>query len=448
MPSVSRQLAFDLLTRIEARRLHSDAAVNSPEMAGLDVRDRHLATEIIYGVLRHRGVLDWLLRTHSSRPWQGTAPGAKIILRMGLYQLWKMDRVPDHALVNDAVDMARHECGAGVAKYVNGILRQLARLRPWERDGWLSDAPEHVGVSLPSWLWGRWRKRFGRERAREFALSLLVPPAAAFRLPGGDADEAGGSCLCSGFRKSEIVPGAYLPDVPDEKANEKTDGRDGVAPPGVYFQDEASQLVPFLAGPLSPGSRVWDACAAPGGKSAIIAEMAEMAGTGTLLVASDMNLRRVEHLRGVLANVSSGATPLVFVADARFAPPFRAGFDLVCADVPCSGLGTLRRNPEIKWRIQPEDLKALQKTQARILASVASAVRPGGRLLYSTCSTEPEENEQVVGDFLETHGDFQLETPPQPAGIERWTGKDRMVRTFPSARLWDGFFAARLRRER
>ena len=430
MISPARNLAFRLIERIETRghSLNSDDAVNDPEMERLDARDRHLAAEIIYGVLRRRATLDWLLAERSSRPWKGISPKTKIILRMGLYQLWALDRIPDHALVNDAVELAKRELGTSVSRYVNGILRGLARLRPWNEKDWLCKAPEYARFSLPPWLWTRWRKRFGRAAAKEYALSLLSPPRAAFRIGAGihKVPESGSPLL----EPSDMVPGAFF--ASDDA------GENGL-PPGAYFQDEASQLIPWLAGPLNPGVRIWDTCAAPGGKSAVFAGMS---CEDMILVSSDRNPRRAEHLRGVLSETV--AAPLVLAADARHAPPFRSAFDLVCADVPCSGLGTLRRNPEIKWRIRPEDFNGLRETQLQILASVSEAVRPGGRLLYSTCSTEPEENERVIEDFLETHPDFRLQAPACPAGIDRWTGKDMMVRTFPARRLWDGFFAALL----
>ena len=430
MFSPARNLAFRLLERIEKRRINSDAAVNDPEMERFDARDRHLAAEIIYGVLRRRGTLDWLLAERSSHPWKEIAPKAKIILRMSLYQLWMMDRIPDYALVNDAVELAKRELGPGVSRYVNGLLRGLTRLRPWAEKDWLDKAPEYAQISLPPWLWERWRKRFGRAAAKEFALSLLSPPRAAFRFGANVQVPELKIAEADSLEQSDMVPGAFFA-ADEDRAN-------GL-PQGVYFQDEASQLIPWLAGPLSTGIKVWDACAAPGGKSAVFAGMP---CEGMFLVSSDMNPRRIERLRGVLRGIA--AEPLVLAADARIPPPFCSGFDLVCADVPCSGLGTLRRYPEIKWRIRPEDFKGLRETQSQILAGVSAAVRPGGCILYSTCSTEPEENERVVENFLLTHPDFRLKAPVQPAGIERWTGSDLMVRTFPSPRLWDGFFAALL----
>ena len=435
MISHARNIAFRLIERIESRSLNSDAAVNDPEMERLDARDRRLAVEIIYGMLRRRATLDWLLTGCSSRPWRKIEPKAKIILRMSLYQLWALDRVPDHALVNDAVELAKRELGAGVSRYVNGILRGLARLRPWNEKNWLDKAPEYAQVSLPPWLWTRWRKRFGFAAAKEYALSLLSPPRAAFRLAAGtgNLEPEIPASDSRPLEHSDIVPGAFF--AADEI-------RGNVLPPEAYFQDEASQLIPWISGSLNPGIKIWDACAAPGGKSAIFTAMP---CEGMFLVSSDINFRRTEHLRSVLRETSPA--PLVLTADARVAPPFRSTFDLVCADVPCSGLGTLRRNPEIKWRIRPENFAGLCESQLKILANISKAVRPGGRLLYSTCSTEPEENERIIKDFLGTHPDFHLQTPEYPAGIEKWTCDDLMVRTFPGRRLWDGFFAALLVRE-
>ena len=426
MISPARNLAFILTARIEAHCLNSDDAVNDPEMARLDVRDRHLAAEIIYGALRRQATLDWMLAQRSSRSWEEIAPTAKTILRISLYQMWQLDRIPDHALVNNAVELAKREMGTGVSRYINGILRRLARERPWNEKNWLDKAPEYVQVSLPSWLWTRWRDRFGRAAAKEFALSLLSPPRAAFRISQGKMNPEPEHH--EAMEQSNIVPQTFI-------AAREARGR-GI-PPGAYFQDEASQLIPWLAGSLSPGTKIWDSCAAPGGKSAIFAGMP---CKDMLLVSSDRVPERAENIRRVLHKTAT--MPLVLAADARRPPPFRSAFDLVCADVPCSGLGTLRRNPEIRWRISPEDFNRLRITQGQILSSVSSAVRPGGLLLYSTCSTEPEENELVVEDFLKTNPDFKLRAPEQPSGIEHLIGKDLMVRTFPSRRLWDGFFAA------
>lgn len=433
MISPARELTYKLLTRIESQHLFSDDALNSEDMGWLDARDRRLTTEIVYGTLRWQALLDYLLAKSSSRAWQEVAPGARILLRMSLYQMWHMDRIPDHALVNDAVELAKRELGKGIDRYLNGILRHLTRSRPWKEDAFLSEAPPSVQVSLPLWLWDRWVERYGANCAKAFASSLNVPPQAAVRFIEGPwrCDQLPFEAV-----PSDLVPDAYV------RGTSLGGHEDGEQDESAFFQfqDEASQLIPHLLGSAGSGWRIWDACAAPGGKSAILSRICGKTGH---LVASDLRGERVSRLVKTLKR--SGALKAdVVIADASRPSPFRDCFDAVLADVPCSGLGTLRRNPEIKWRFQPEKLAFLQQIQQQILHSVSESVRVGGSLLYSTCSTEPEENEQVIESFLNTHSGFDLKRPVRPHGIENWTGQDQMVRTFPSARQWDGFFAALL----
>jgi 16S rRNA (cytosine967-C5)-methyltransferase len=433
MISPARSLSFKLLSRIESRRLFSDDALNSEEIAQLDVRDRHLTTEIVYGTLRWQAALDHFLSSLSSRPWEDVSPGAKILLRMSLYQLWQMDRMPDYALVNDAVELAKRELGKGIDRYLNGILRRLTRTRPWKNDEFLRDAPMWVRVSLPKWLWDRWAQRFGEKAAEEFALSLNRPPQAAYRLNFVLEAER----FPSNFVRSDLVPDAYIRTGKDcEAGDEKEDIS------SFSSQDEASQLIPHLMGIDIRGWKIWDACAAPGGKAAILGKLCGESGH---LTASDVRWDRISRLVQLFAGSGELKTNLI-VADACRPAPFHSSFDATLADAPCSGLGTLRRNPEIKWHFKPEEFRLLQKTQKQLLHCVSESVRVGGRLLYSTCSTEPEENEQVVASFLHTHTDFALDRPVNPPGIDKWIGPDDMVRTFPSTRLWDGFFAALLRR--
>jgi 16S rRNA (cytosine967-C5)-methyltransferase len=433
MISPARKLAYKLLFQIESQRLFSDDAVNSPAMEAMDLRDRHLVTEIVYGTLRRQITLDYVLAKCSARSWQEVTPGARILLRMSLYQLWQMDRIPDHALVNDAVELAKKELKKGIDKYINGILRHLTRNRLWKEAGFLKDAPDWVQVSMPQWLWDRWRCRFGRDHAYEFALSLTQQPQAAFRVIG-DANPL----ISSGSTPSDIVPDAFI------RTEIGRDAAESSSPNGmVQFQDEASQLIPHLLGPLSPHCLVWDACAAPGGKTAILQKII---GKSRQVISSDLSFERMDRMVHLLKNAGI-ITPNVLVADAKLPPPFGDCLDVVLADVPCSGLGTMRRNPEIKWQFKPEDFAALQNTQKQILHHVSAAVRSGGCLLYSTCSTEPEENEHIIASFLESHPDFHPVSPAYPQGIARWTGSDHMVRTFPSNRLWDGFFAALLIRK-
>jgi 16S rRNA (cytosine967-C5)-methyltransferase len=421
MISPARKICYTLLCQIESRRLFSDDAIHSQNLQDLDRRDRNLIAEIIYGCLRWQSLLDYVLSMSSSRAWEEVDPGARILLRMSLYQMWKMDRIPDHALVNDAVELAKRELGKGIDKFINAVLRKLARTRDWAKKE-LLNAPPWVQVSLPEWLWERWAKRYGAEIVSEYAISLTEIPPISWRCSERLIES-------SSTVASELVPGAYIQENRDWDLTEKH---------ALEFQrqDEASQLIPHLLGPVE-GWTIWDCCAAPGGKSAILGYKCGETGR---LIASDFQEKRIPLLLNALKSLSIRNNEIL-VADASISPPFRRKFDAVMVDAPCSGLGTLRRNPEIKWNFKPEEFGELQQRQSGILESASKAVRNEGFLLYSTCSTEPEENEDVIRKFLKNNPSFRLVKPCHPAGIERWIGSDNLVRTFPTSRLWDGFFA-------
>lgn len=417
MIAPARVAANEVLQRIEMERAHSDDALHSGTIDGLDPRDRNLATEIVYGTLRWQSWLDYAVETAVARDFARVDQKTKILLRLSTYQLARMDRLPDHAVIHDAVELAKQHLRRNASGFVNGVLRSLARQRPWKTPEFHRDCPLWTRVSLPRWLWERWQSRFGSDLACEFALSLNRKPCRAVR-KRRDVQE-------DGMIPSDLVPGAYLCDDGKPEAE------------GWHYQDEGSQLVPFLLNP-GEGDLVWDACAAPGGKSAILLEMC---GPGGLVVSSDLDQGRVRTMSEAM-RAENEAKCALLVADACKPSPFNARFHGVLADVPCSGLGTLRRNPEIKWRMREEWLPRLQSKQRTILDAVSEAVRPGGKLLYSTCSTEPEENEAVVYGFLASHPEFRIVRPGYPKGVDSWLDSNGLFRSFPTARLWDGFFAA------
>lgn len=426
MTAPARRASFEILQSVEIGGSFSDEALHSERVGRLRPVDRNLTTEIVYGTLRWRGWLDHLLAAAVASRWNDVDPRLRILLRMSLYQMARMSRLPDHAIINDAVELAARGFKSNVRGFVNAVLRRLSRERPWSAEGFDAGLPAWVRTSMPRWLWRRWRARFGDQQAEAFALSLNRPPARAFRFIEGNA--AGSPP--EGAEPSDIVPGAYIlrGDMPAGAPAE---------PACVHFQDEASQLVPYLLGP-SPGKRVWDVCAAPGGKTAILLGLV---GGGGVVVASDASLARLAMMRDRLPK-PPGVRCELLAADATRSAPFLGSFDAVLVDAPCSGLGTLRRNPEIKWRFRPARLELLQKAQGMILEGAAGAVRPGGKLLYATCSTEPEENEEVVDAFLARHDEFRLARPQYPPGIEPFLDSRGMFRSFPCDRLWDGFFAA------
>jgi 16S rRNA (cytosine967-C5)-methyltransferase len=427
--SPARRLSFEILCQVEIFGVFSDKAINSAAMNGMEARDRHLITEIVFGTLRWQSWLDYILAGASSRPWKDVDPQVRILLRMSLYQMWRLTRIPNRALVFDAVEIAKRHMHRGIDSFVNGMLRRLGRDQPWNDPEALQKCPLWIRVSLPEWLWKRWSRRWGEEPARAFALSLNEPPGIAVRV-----DLSGRECDGEGLQASDLVPGAYFLWAGGGKPISEAMTAGGA-------QDEASQLIPHLLGDIS-GARIWDVCAAPGGKSAILGRMAGPAGR---LVATDNRLQRLKHMKRT-QELRDGAGIFLVAADVGESVPFRTCFDAVLADVPCSGLGTLRRNPEIKWRFNPGRLAQLNEKQSRILNAVAQGVRAGGKLLYSTCSTEPEENEQVIDNFLRNHADFRLDIPAYPPGIDSWIDGRGLLRTFPGTRPWDGFFAALMSR--
>jgi 16S rRNA (cytosine967-C5)-methyltransferase len=426
LPAPARVVAFEVLRRIEFQHAHSDDAINSKLVSTLSPRDRNLVTEVVYGTLRWQIYLDHILEKVSARDWQTVSPEAKILLRMGLYQMFGMDRIPNYALINDGVEIAKRRLGKGIGGFINSILRRLARERTWEDARVKHECPHHARVSLPAWLWERWSLRFGVEQAREYALSLNQAPQEALRcaMLAAQAED-----LPADMIPSDLVPGALLCRKSGERAPDSEFS-------SLPHQDEASQLIPHLLGNIA-GWTVLDVCAAPGGKSAILCTLT---GRPQNVVLSDRSWKRLRQLANDLSP-GDRFKPDLLVADAAQAMPLRKAFDAVLADVPCSGLGTLRRNPEIKWRFSPDLLPRLQDKQINILKSAAGLVKPGGLLLYSTCSTEPEENEQVANCFLASHPEFRVKRPMQPRGIEAYVDAAGMIRTFPSMRLWDAFFA-------
>jgi 16S rRNA (cytosine967-C5)-methyltransferase len=344
----------------------------------LDSRDAGLASDIVFGVLRHRGELDALISQAAKRAPEKMDDAVRLTLEIGIYQLRFLDRIPAHAAVNDAVELVRKAGNASAASFVNAVMRRITR-EP-------GTAPETA--STPPWMLQRWIRQYGAETAQAIAHAGLMPPERFIRV-GSQTPPQGAIATA--------VPGCYLLESGD---------------PGPFrFQDIGSQaVVPLLD--LHPGQTFLDVCAAPGNKTAQALE------TPLHAIACDLHLSRARTLKTL-------AIPLV-VLDALKPLPFAAAFDRVLVDAPCSGTGTLARNPEIKARITEADIQDLQRRQTAILRNALAALKPGGILVYSTCSLEREENEAVIAAV----GVKPLKT------LQRIPGRD------PG----DGFFAAVLTR--
>jgi 16S rRNA (cytosine967-C5)-methyltransferase len=396
--------------------------------AGLgDARDRALLHELVLGTLRRRGWLDRVIGRLSSRPIEALSPATHDAVRLGAYQLLYL-RTPGHAAVSESVDLAR-AAEPRTAGFVNAILRRLQREGPpAEPDpatdpvGWMSTAG-----SLPSWLAERWHASLGPAGALARARAALHVPPTFVRLNPRVADARERLAAAGIELEPAAVPGAWSarggPIAPFAES--------GV----VYVQDAGSQLVARLA---AVEGWLLDACAAPGGKALLLADLA--AG-GTRVVAAEASRKRLAVMRQLARRW--GATRLLLLGADALRPPFRRDFDGVLLDAPCSGLGTLARNPDIRWRITPADLERHRGRQRSLLARLARLVRPGGHLVYATCSLEPEETQQVVDPFLAEHPHFSLDALPEWAQA---FARDGRVELDPALGAGDGFFAARLRR--
>ncbi len=349
--SSARQIAYGVLLTVEHGAQSGDSLDRS--LAGLDSREAGLATEIVYGVLRRRAQLQALIARVSSRRPDRMDAHVRVAIEMGAYQMRFLDRVPDHAAVSESVDLVKHAKKNQASALVNAVLRRLPPLpQRW--------GDEAVEFSLPPWLWRRWVSRFGVEMARRLGEACLRPPEPFIHVQAGE----------------EPPPGCEPTEVPG--CFRVIEGM----PEGARRQDIGAQtVVPLLE--LQPGQRFLDLCAAPGNKTAQALET-----PGLKAVACDSSQAR-------LAAFHAAGVDLVRL-DAAHSLPFAAVFDRVLVDAPCSGTGTLGRNPEIRWRLSEGDIRKHAERQRRILRNALSCLKPGGQLVYSTCSLEREENEDVV----------------------------------------------------
>jgi 16S rRNA (cytosine967-C5)-methyltransferase len=454
MIAPARVAAFNILSAVSSGRIDLPSAIVSARATLADDRDRALATEIATGVQRWRGAIDHVIADVARRPIRKLDREIVEILRIGIYQLLHLERVPAAAVVDDAVDLARRAGKKSAAGFVNAVLRTVSRRRRQlplpARPG--AEAPRRaqieyltIALSHPQWLVERWLDRLGfdaTERWLQFDNTAAPLTVRANRLRMSP-DELARRLADAGVRvhPARYAPGAF---VVDEGNPLRDEGAASLFASGAFVvQDEASQLVALLAN-ARPGMQVFDACASPGGKTTAMA--AAMEGRGRL-VAADVRDRRIQLLRTTVA--LSGAPNVEIVqADLLQPLPFSRRFDLVLVDAPCSGLGTLRRDPDIKWRRGADDLPALAAAQLTMLQHAADAVAPGGRLVYATCSSEPEENEGVVDAFLLTTPGFQPLAARDASGAVPESVVDGRghLRTEPHRHGLEAFFGAVMQR--
>lgn len=433
--SPARAVAFDILLRVERDQGFASDLLHAPETADLSREDHALATELVMSVLRWRDRLDVALAPLLSRPLAKLDPEVVLALRLAACQLLLLDRIPAHAAVHESVELVKRARKTSAAGFVNAVLRKLQpETRPAQ--------PEPTAAALasyyshPLWLVERWARAFGYATAQCVCQAGQRAPTSAIRVRATAAVE---ELRTEGI---ELGPGLLLGSALRVRLGNVAataalrEGR-------IAIQDEASQLVAVLVG---HGARMLDACAAPGGKTLLLAERNPQAE----IVATEISPQRAQLLRQRI----SAANVQITTTDVRVLP-VRQPFDRILVDAPCSGTGTLAHHPEIKWRLQAADLARQQKQQMEILSAALAHLAPGGRLLYSTCSLEPEENEAVAEQVLATvPGVHLLDLRPElmrlhESGELAWRDLDSLtsgpyLRTFPGVHPCDGFFAAML----
>jgi 16S rRNA (cytosine967-C5)-methyltransferase len=439
--SPARAAAFQILLRADRDQSFASELLHSDRNAQLSTADHGLATELVMGVLRWRSLLDKKIAAGSSQPLPRLDLEVLTALRLGVYQLQFLSRVPARAAIFESVEIVKTARKRSAASFVNAVLRKITSAHV-DAATEIPKAPDATTLAAasahPEWLVARWTERYSLETTHQICLHNQTIPPTAIRVRD---DETAKELADSGM---QLSPGLLLNDARRVKSGDLTKAqpyRDGRA----SIQDEASQLVALL---LGRGQKILDCCAAPGSKTALLA--AE--NPRSQLIATDLHPHRARLLR----ELTMSSNIQVLAADARHLP-FLPGFDRILADVPCSGTGTLARNPEIKWRLTPADLLDLQARQIAILKSTLALLAPGGRLLYSTCSLEREENEDVVSAALTDPAAFSLvDSRQELAQLQRsgelvWKNIDSLLsgpylRTIPGVHPCDGFFAAIIER--
>jgi 16S rRNA (cytosine967-C5)-methyltransferase len=445
--SPARSAALEILLRVDRDQAYASELLHSSQYEKLSWNDHRLTTELVMGVLRWRSVLDGQISRASSQQLNRLDAEVLCALRLGVYQLKLLSRIPARAAIFESVELVKAARKRSAATFVNAVLRKVADLSSQTATSKASSDPfsairksttvESLAAESahPLWMVARWEQRYGLDSARKICEHDQSVPEGAII---GD-DTSYGEIAAAGVRMS---PGLMLRSARRVESGDVTktnafrEGR-------VSIQDEASQLV---AGLVGRGERILDCCAAPGGKTNLIARRNE----GATVIGVDVHPHRARLMRALVKQPNVK----IVIADARNLP-FAGEFDRVLADVPCSGMGTLARNPEIKWRLRPEDLRDLQTRQIEILKSALARVAQGGRAVYSTCSLEPEENEEVVRAAVGS-GFRILECRDELAELKRsgelaWGDVESLVsgpylRTIPGVHPCDGFFATVIER--
>ncbi len=481
--SPARRIAFDVLREVAAEDAYASELLYTRMGTSVSRADAGLATEITLGVLRWQRLLDFLLQRHLDRAPERLDLEVLLALRLGLYQLRFLERVPAHAAVSESVELVKRAKKHSAAALVNAVLRRAARDAKISGEALEKLLPagcspaERLAIlnSHPTWLVERWLAAFGPERTLALLEANNRPPRLCCVILDASETALGttGETVVSETTRQMTQPTAHHTAHDTKKIAQSLRDAGLELSPGrwlssaltisggnpttvlafqqgrISLQDEASQMVAHLVG-AQPGQTVLDLCAAPGGKAILLARAV---GPNGQVIATDLHEHRLRSTREQLTRTHTSNVRLLAL-DATRPLPFTRSFDHILVDAPCSGTGTLARNPEIRWRLKPEDLAASHRQQVAMLRNALKALSPGGHLVYSTCSLEPEENEQVAAEVLSS--DSSVHVVKGGAALARLllpgAAADSLFdpsgyfRTFPPETATDGFFATMLQR--
>ena len=470
--SAARRIAYDVLSRVETQQAYASDLLHTALTEKISAADAALATELSLGVLRQQRLLDFLIERQSRKRISALDREVVLALRLGLYQLRFLDRVPARAAIFESVELIKHGRKKSAATFVNAVLRGASEIARADISALLPAdlaLAERLGIlhSHPTWLVERWLARLGEEQT----IALMEANNRAPELSALIHDSAKRDEIVRGLERAglHILPGRWLADsfrASGGSISQTAAFREG----RISIQDEASQMVPLLLD-VHPRDSVLDMCAAPGGKTATLAKAA---GPGARIVAVDRHAHRLAAIRAHFKRLRLRDVAIVEL-DGTSALPFRQKFTRVLVDAPCSGTGTLGRNPEIRWTLRAEDLGELHARQVALLRSGLAQLQSGGRLVYSTCSLEPDENEAVIAEAIAGSSGFrrlgrdELDTALRPhllhdrdsgggsdedATLKSAATKTSFIddlgafRAWPATHFTDGFFAVAIERGR
>lgn len=445
--SYSRGIALKILRRVEVDQAYADILLDNAfkRETGLDSREKRFITELVYGCLRWQGKLDWIISNFSRKK---LSLEVLLILRLGIYQLLFLNKIPSYAAVDEAVNLARMIGYNRAAGFVNGVLRRVEREQKKIAFPSLKEDPvEHIAslYSHPKWMVERWIKRFGRDETQALCVANNQTPPLTLRT---NTLRISREELFHHLhrRTSGVEKTSFSPEGLSLRGANSFLWKDTSYLKGWFqVQDEASQLISHILSPRE-GEVILDACAAPGGKSTHIAQLirdqgevwaVELRPARLKLLKENCHRQGITSIKPILGDITRPLSPLK-----------GRKFHRILVDPPCSGLGVLRRNPEGKWRLREEEIATLAETQRSILEGASRYLLDGGALVYSTCTITPEENTQVMEGFLQAHPDFSLEPAfgPLPEGCADLVDESGFYRSYPHRHSLDGFFAARLKK--